>query len=78
MPGAIVLRLPRAFLLYIRRPLLKIWVIPNREYLTLPLTMALQAMRILHGLSKKRMESHPKSTGGIYQCLTHLTSRKFP
>ncbi len=25
MPGAIVLRLPRAFLLYIRRSLLKIW-----------------------------------------------------
>ena len=48
------------------------------EHLTLPWTMALQAMQILRGLSRKRMESHPKGTGGICQCLTHLTSRKFP
>ena len=43
-----------------------------------PWTMALQAMQILRGPSRKRMESHPKSTGEIYQCSTHSTSRKFP
>ena len=36
-----------------------------------------QRIRILHGLSRKRMGLRLKPTGGICQCSIHSTGRKF-
>ena len=62
----------------LRRLAKRIWGTPSGEFLTLPWTTAFPTTQILRGRSRKHMGSHPKTIGGIYQCSTHLKSRKFP